>query len=201
MPRHRNRVCLQAGLKLDLNRLRRQRFVRPGMQTGPNSIRWSYTYTDEEIASGSLSASMENEHDGWLRIQIGQLDQWIPLHRRARHFGGGQWYFECVRTGRLCSTVWMPPGARSFASRQAWGRQVAYSSQFQTWYDRALTQGQGLRSKLGGPEWAGYCGDDPPKPKWMRWRTYNRILERSYRYEEIADQRLISFAARFLKLR
>ena len=171
------------------------------MRTGPNRIRWSYTYTNDEIVTGQLTASMENEDSGWLRIQLGKLDQWIPLRRRPRHFGGGQWYFECPRTGRLCSAVWMPPGARSFASRQAWGRQVAYSSQFQTWYDRALTQGQGLRSKPGGPDWAGYSGEDPPKPKWMRWKTYNRILERSYRYEEIADQRLISFAARFLKLR
>ena len=198
MPRHRNRACLQEGLRLDLNRLRRGRFVCPGTRTGPNHIRWSYTYTDEEIASGLLSASMETERDGWLRIQIGQLDQWIPLRRQPRRFGSGQWYFECPKTYRLCSTVWMPPGARSFASRQAWGRQVAYASQFQTWYDRALTQGQALRSKLGGADWAGYNGDDPPKPKWMRWKTYNRILDRSYRYEEIADRRLIYLAAHLL---
>jgi hypothetical protein len=190
-------VCLQEGLKLDLNRLRRQRFVCPGFHTGPNHIRWTYTYTDEETASGLLSASMIGQ-EGWLRIQIGSLDQWISLRRQQRHFGGGQWYFECPRTFRLCSAVWMPPGARSFACRQAWGRQVAYSSQFQTWYDRALTAGQSLRCKLGGPDWAGYNGDDPPKPKWMRWKTYNAILERSYRYEAIADRRLIYFAARLL---
>ena len=73
------------------------------------------------------------------------------------------------------------------------------SSQFETWHSRALTQGQGLRAKLGGPDWAGYCGDDPPKPKWMRWKTYNRILERSDRYEAIADDRLVYFVARLLK--
>jgi hypothetical protein len=169
------------------------------MRTGPNHISWSYTYTDEEIASGLLSASMVSEQAGWLRIQIGNLDQWLPLRRQPRHFGGAQWYFECPRTGRRCSVVWMPPGARSFASRQAWGaRKVAYSSQFQTWHDRALTAGQKLRSDLGGPDWAGYNGDDPPKPKWMRWKTYNRILDRSYRYEAIADQHLVHFVARLM---
>jgi len=70
----------------------------------------------------------------------------------------------------------MPPGARQFASRQAWGRQVAYQSQFQTWYDRALTAGQNLRCKLGGPDWAGYdefdpqsrngCGSAPTNASW-----------------------------------
>jgi len=198
MPRPRYRACLQDGLKLDLNRLRRQGFVCPGANTGPYGIRWSYSYTDEEICSGTLSASMEYENQGWLRIQIGSLDQHLILVPQARRFGGRQWYFECPRTLERCSVVWKPPGARSFASRKAWGRQVAYSSQFQTWYDRALSQGQALRCKLGGPEWAGYCGDDPPKPKWMRWKTYDRILERSYRYEEIADVRLVQFASRLM---
>ena len=109
MPRSRNRACLQEGLKLDLNRLRRQRFVCPGLRTGPNRIRWSNTYTEEEVACGLLSASLEHVSEGWLRIQIGRLDQWIPLRRQPRHFGGGQWYFECVKTGQLCSAVWMPP--------------------------------------------------------------------------------------------
>jgi hypothetical protein len=199
MPRPRNRVCLQDGLRLDLNRLRRRRFILPGFETGPTPIRWNYDYTGEVVASGLISASMGDPNEGWLRIQIGSLDQSLPLRRQPRRYGGGQWYFQCIKTGRLCSAVWMPPGARCFASRQAWGRQVAYGSQFQTWYDRALSQGQGLRTKLGGPEWAGYNGDDPPKPRWMRWKTYNRILERSYEYESLADRRLIYFAARIMR--
>jgi hypothetical protein len=31
---------------------------------------------------------------------------------------------------------------------------------FETWHDRALTQGQRLRASLGGWEWAGYNGDE-----------------------------------------
>ena len=54
MPRPRQRACLDQGLKLDLNKLVRQRLVRPGFMTGPNIIRWTYTYTGEEIASGVI---------------------------------------------------------------------------------------------------------------------------------------------------
>ena len=54
MPRPRQRACLDQGLKLDLNKLVRQRLVRPGCDAGPNIIRWTYTYTDEEIASGVI---------------------------------------------------------------------------------------------------------------------------------------------------
>jgi hypothetical protein len=35
------------------------------------------------------------------------------------------------KLGRCCTSVlWMPPGANRFCSRQAWGRRVAYASQF-----------------------------------------------------------------------
>jgi len=40
MPRERLRVCLQDGLKLDLNRLIRRGFVRLGECTGPIPILW-----------------------------------------------------------------------------------------------------------------------------------------------------------------
>ena len=118
MPRPRQRACLDQGLKLDLNRLVRQGLVRPGFTTGPNVIRWTYTYTGEEIASGIIGSSMEREYEGWLRIHIGSLDQRIILVPRPRHFGGRQWYFVCPVMNRRCSVVWMPPGAKRFCSRQ-----------------------------------------------------------------------------------
>jgi len=40
--------CLEQGLRLDLNKLRRQGLVGP--EVGLNVIRWTYTYTGEEIA-------------------------------------------------------------------------------------------------------------------------------------------------------
>jgi hypothetical protein len=35
--------------------------------------------------------------------------------------------------------------------------------------------------------------DSPPKPKWMRWRTYQRCVDRFDRYEDLRD-REIGFA-------
>jgi hypothetical protein len=32
--------------------------------------------------------------------------------------------------------------------------------------------------------------DLPPKPKWMRWRTYNRVVERFDRYEAMLEEGL-----------
>ncbi len=199
MGRNRTRVCLQDGLSLNLNRLMRRRFLAPGFVSGPFRIVWTYTYTGEEFAQGLISADLSQATFGWLRIQIGKLDQKIQLVRLSRHFGGGQWYFICPFKNRRCSVVWYPNGARAFGSRQTWGRQVAYSTQFQPRHDRALAKAQAIRVRLGGPKWAGIDELDPPKPKGMRWRTYEQLITRSRQLEAIADARLFSIMNQWLK--
>ena len=38
----------------------------------------------------------------------------------------------------------------------------------------------------------------PPKPKWMRWRTYNRYEEKFDRYEAILDEGTLELLAKFM---
>lgn len=198
MARARQRACLEQGLKLDLNRLAHQGFVRPGAKVGPYPIRWFNTYWEEEIASGLIGASMEGKYEGWFRIQIGQLDQTIILVPKARHFGGHQWYFVCPVMNRCCSVLWRPPGAAYFRSRQAWGsRRVAYASQFLDSDNRAHRGKAKIKGRLiadlDPDEW-----ELPPKPKWMRWGTYNRIVERFDAYEEILNGGIAELMAKLL---
>jgi hypothetical protein len=188
MSRSRQRVCLQDELKLDLNRLIRQRVVRPGTATGPYSIQWTNSYTGELVASGEVTTNLCGLEEGWFRFKSRSLDQWIILISRPRHYGGRQWYFLCPRANRPASVLWKPPGAGRFCSRQTWGGQVvAYRSQFLAPPDRAHAGQAKIKARLIGnsdPEkW-----DLPPKPKWMRWRTYNRYVERYDAYEDVLDQ-------------
>jgi hypothetical protein len=197
MPRPRQRACLEQSLRLDLNNLARQGLIRAGAKVGPRTISWSYSYTGEEIASALITAHMEGTYGGWLQIQIGSLDQWINLVAQPRHFGGRQLYFECPVTHRYCSALWMPPGATKFCSRRAWDGQVAYASQFQTPTDRAHGGQAKIKSRLIGEldpdEW-----HLPPKPKWMRWHTYNKHVEKFDRYEELLDVQCSRVASRLL---
>lgn len=181
MPRPRYRACLEDGLKLDLNHLARKGFIKFGANIGARSVAWSNSHQGE-IARGVISADMTNT-SAWVRIAIGRFAQRITLVSRPRHFGGRQWFFVCPVTGALASVLWKPPGADRFLSRQAWGRQVAYRSQFQGASDRAYLGKERIKARLIGDldptEW-----DLPPKPKWMRWKTYNRYIERFDDYEE-----------------
>jgi hypothetical protein len=196
MSRPRERVCLQEGLKLDLNRLSRNGFIKRGANIGSCGIRWTHSYWGE-VASGVISADMSGQNEGWLRVQLGNLDQTIILVARPRHFGGKQWYFMCPVKNRPASVLWRPNGATRFCSRQVWGRQVAYQSQFNDAASRAHGGQARIKARLcfiglDPEDW-----DFPPKPKWMRWRTYNRAEEQFDRYEAILDEGTIALVARF----
>jgi hypothetical protein len=196
MPRPRERVCLQDGLKLDLNRLARNGFIRRGKRSGPMGIRWHSTYWNTELASGLITADMCGPQEGWLRLE-GDIKQWIILVARPRNFGGRQWYFMCPAMNRPVSVLWRPPGARRFWSRRAWGRQVAYASQFSDPDNRAHLGKARIKARLiadlDPDEW-----DLPPKPKWMRWSTYNRHVERYDAYEDILDRGTFALAAKLM---
>jgi hypothetical protein len=186
MPRPTSRARLECGIKLNINRLVQAGAIRPGAHIESRTA-WANSY------DGELTAIMEAKirtEEGWFRIKIQEidLDQRINLVSRACHFGGRQWYFVCPYMIRRVSVLWMPPGARYFACRQRWGRRVAYTSQCLGPEDRADRGKTKITSRLcrmsdaDPDDW-----DFPPKPKWMRWRTYNRLLEKFDRYDEVAE--------------
>ena len=198
MPRPRQRVPLESGPRLDLNQLARKGLIQPGAYKA-SGISSTSAYSGE-IAVGIITADMsglDGPH-GWLRIQIGSLDQRILLVGRPRHFGGWQWYFICPYKNRRVSVLWKPPGARDFACRQEWGRQVAYTSQFLKPRDRAhrgMTRINAHLCSIGGldpDQW-----DLAPK---QRWATYNRAVEKFDRYEADLNEGLMGVLARFMKL-
>ena len=196
MPRDRYRVCLQDGLKLDINRLRAQGVIRRGEYNGPVGYRWTSNYWGE-IATGLIWVDARGEREGSFRIRIGEREQLIILSAKPRHFGGRQWYFVCPYLNRHVSVLWKPPGARDFACRQKWGRRVAYASQFMSRIDRAhhgkakISAALCRRGRFDSDDW-----DLPPKPKWMRWRTYDRAVARYDHYEDVLDSGLEALVRR-----
>ena len=160
--------------------------IAPGSATGLQAIRWMNN-DGEVIASGWISADMVVDTGGLFCIRIGDLDQQIRLVTLPRHFGGRQWFFVCPVINCRASVLWLPRGAQQFASRHAWPGQVAYRSQFMTAIDRAYLGMERIKRRLIGDldpqEW-----HLPPKPKWMRWRTYNHAVEKFERYESILDE-------------
>jgi hypothetical protein len=185
MSRPRQRVCLQDGLKLDLNRLIRNGFIQRGTLVR-SLIRWSHPYWDD-VVTGTIAADLTGDFHGSLEIEIGGRAQRLSLIACPRPYGGRQWYFRCPVTGRRASVLWRPSGANRFRSRLGWGRHVvAYVSQFNDATGRAHLGQSRIKSRLIGnndpDEW-----ELPPKPKWMRWRTYDWLEGRFDHYEAVLN--------------
>jgi hypothetical protein len=111
-----------------------------------------------------------------------ESDYWIELTTTPQPLGGRRWWLICPRTGRRAAKLYLPNGAFNFASRQAYG--LAYPCQREQPHDRALRRAFKLRGKLGG---TGGIESYIPKPKWMRWSSYDRAMARIDRAEEAVD--------------
>jgi hypothetical protein len=183
-------------LKLELYKLMRQRCVVPGSWSSFR-MRWTNSYSGEETASANCSCHMMDQHEGRLCIQMDDMEQTIFLTPRPRKFGGHQWYFVCPLENRCCSVLWRPPGATEFRCRQGWGGRVAYTSQFLDPDNRAHRGKAKIKSRLiadlDPDEW-----ELPPKPKWMRWSTYNRLVDRFDSYEEVLDRGIAELMVKWL---
>ena len=177
MPRNRQRVTLESGPKLDLARLIPRGTGKPGAM-----ITSTLNYASGEVIRAEVKLG---ERVGDLDLFHSGQQQRFALVPHARPFGGRQWYVTCPKTWKKVRVLYRPPGATFFASRHAWGRQVAYASQFldptaRAWHIKAKVKAR-LLGDADPDEW-----DLPPRPKGMRQKTYERL---EARYDE-AEERL-----------
>ena len=103
---------------------------------------------------------------------------------------------SAVKRDEPASNFQQRDNACGMNARRPQGRQVAYGSQFETPRGRALLAAQAIRCKLGGKDYISIDDDMPPKPKWMRWNTYERITQRCETYEATCNLYLLGFLAR-----
>jgi hypothetical protein len=81
---------------------------------------------------GDSESSVSFEYESELRLDgtgslflryIGtgrQFCHWVSLRSTAPHFGGRRWWFVCPLKRIRAAKLYLPPGATSFASRQAY---------------------------------------------------------------------------------
>jgi hypothetical protein len=190
MPRDRQRLTLESGPKLDLAKLIPSGAGKPG-----SHIQCVLTYGSGETITAVLKLS---DCGGVLDLTFQGRQQSFSLVSHPRHFGGLQWYVVCPRTMWRVRVLYRPLGATYFASRHAWGRRAAYASQFLDPIGRAWRTKAKVKAALLGDEdpdeW-----DVPPKPKGMRWASYERWVARYDAAEQTLDAQLVMAAARLMK--
>jgi hypothetical protein len=196
------RPTVESGLMLDVSRLFKDGFLKPGASTF-GTLRWTVVSTGEETASMGFQSEL-SEDSGYVRLYWASTDQRtgetrqcenrITLTTRPQPFGGRRWFFTCPRTGERAAKLHLPSGASTFASRKA--HQLGYRSQRESPRDRSLSRAFALRAKIGGK---GGIGDYIPRPRGMHWRTFDRAMERIDRAEEIVEAHTALLLDRLLK--
>jgi hypothetical protein len=107
----------------------------------------------------------------------------VYLYRTRPPFGGVRWWFCCPYTHQTVAKLFLPRGGHRFWSRGAY--RLGYACQREAPRDRMWRRARKIRRELGGGD--NLMDDYPDKPKWMRWRTYDRKLDLLDSLETRAD--------------
>ena len=199
--RYGGRVCVENAIRLNVDKLLSRCGIRRG---GHVRGTYEFDFSDQDLRI-DFECRIDDPGHSWLRLRYQIYDYWtgephniddlICLVASHPPFGGLRWWFVCPRTNRRVRMLHLPLGARRFACRRAY--RLVYSSQRGTAVDRAHRGQAKIKARLTGDcdpgEW-----DLPPKPKWMRWRTYQRYVDKYDRYEAVLDEGTFALVARFM---
>lgn len=191
------RSTVEACRSIDVNRLHREGCLSAGWMGG-----WQWTRDGEQVASIMLRAEHDRLHLTYrYRCYGGDWEdvcQTVPVVRTACRLGGTRPYFICpgvvngITCGRCVAKLYDP--GRYFLCRHCY--RLAYTSQSEGGWDRALRCANKIRRSLDGDP--GMAARFPPRPKGMWRRTYERLRERAFEAEMLADEAFTLQAARLL---
>ncbi len=140
----------------------------------PESVRtgvltWTDAYGDETYRV-QYRAEL---HDSWGRLDLTDEHRTygITLSTTALNFGGRRWWMHCPFTSRRALKLHRYPSLGKFCHRTAIRPLPTYASQRISGLDRIMERRWAIRRKLGDE---GSLFDSLQKPKWMRWRTFER---------------------------
>jgi hypothetical protein len=176
---------------LDINRLNREGCLRPGYQGS-----WEWTRNGEHVASIQfrrdgdrliLSYRFQQHDEEWQDVEQPAPIVWVPCR-----FGGRRPYFVCPGWGFRRRVSKLYGASTYFLCRHCY--RLAYASQRESRYDRALHRANNIRVRLGGAP--GSASPFPERPKGMHQRTYERLWSEVRRAEMRADERLTIFLDR-----
>jgi hypothetical protein len=154
---------------LDVRHWAREGVLRPGYRGG-----WQWTRNGETVASIQMRAEQDRVILMYRHSSGG--GEWkdeeytVRLVRTPCHLGGSRAWFICpaVGCGRGVAILY---GGSIFACRHCY--QLAYASAREDVGERAARRANRLRARLGWEP--GILNCDGSKPKWMRWRTFDRL--------------------------
>ena len=191
------RDTVESCRSIDVNRLHKVGCLVPGWWGS-----WQWTRDGEKVASIILRAETDCLHLSY-RARIGgseweDVEETVRIVRVPCRFGGSRPYFICpgVVNGVICGrrVAKLHGLGRYFLCRHCY--RLAYASQSEGSWDRALRRANKIRQRLGGDP--GMAAPFPERPKGMWRRTYERLRDEGFDAETQANEFFIIQAERLL---
>lgn len=181
------RPHIESALCLDLRTLFKRSTIWPCCNVSGG---WKWMRDDEKIANVGYRATLGRD-SGTLTLDyaIGREGErkaitcTIALVTEPCQYGGRRWFMVCPYTRRRALKLYKWAGIELFCHPSAIKPKPTYASQRVSGSDRVMGQRWALRHKLG--DTFSTLMDEPCKPKWMRWRTFERYAARD---AELADR-------------
>ena len=174
---------VESARSLDINRLKGAGCLHPGFWGG-----WQWTRAGERVADIVLRAAADRLTLSYRIRQYGEewqaVEQPTPVVWVPCGFGRQRPYFLCPGRGcgRRVSKLY---GAGTyFLCRQCY--ELAYASQRENHYVRALRRANKIRARLGGEP--GTASLFPNRPKGMHRQTYKRLRSEAWEAEMLAEE-------------
>jgi hypothetical protein len=177
-------------------------WYRRGYLQSPQWFSWAWTRDGERVASISVQTERRcvtlkyrnrSYGDDW-----SDVEQRVPVAWTPCRFGGEKPQFVCsvASNGAYCGrrVIKLYGAGRLFACRHCY--RLAYASQSEAQWYRALRRANKVRQRLGGDP--GMDSPFPPRPKGMWRRTYEHLRERCFDVEMRADRAFELHAGRLL---
>lgn len=164
-------------------------WARKGLLTGNRFFNWSWNRGGEP--TGSIGVNVTPQSAVTLDYSLTQngerrsISERVALIYKPCNFGGARPWFQCPRCARQVAVLYMRSGR--FACRHC--QRVSYSSQSEDEMARTWREQRRIEEKIG---------EDWQRPKGMRQRTYERLMDRLTDCEMRRDEAFCVAAARLI---
>ncbi len=174
------RDTTEDSLRLDIRKMQRTNCLMPG-----HEISWVWSVNDKPVASILVKVEVERvvlayRHRGGAESEWQNAEQPVYMAHTPCTYGGTRPWWLCPSCCRRVAILYGT--GKLYACRHCY--KLAYASQVENAYDRALRKAQKIRKLLGGT--GNMMEQFPSKPKRMRWTTYWRLLAAHDAFAEVS---------------
>lgn len=164
-------------------------WARRGMLKGEGWFTWAWSRGGER--TGSIGVQVDTNSAVTLQYKVTidggkrDINERVPIELAPCNFGGTRPWFCCTRCARRVAVLYLRGGR--FACRHC--QRLAYGSQSDDALARTWLKQRKIEARLG-EHWQ--------RPKGMRFRTYDRLLDQLATIEEQRDQAFAAVIQRFI---